>query len=296
MIIERVASRGIVFTFMDLSSEDFECPTNVYVINGDDHFFICDTFLGPDSMKPVIDYLEKEFEEKPIVIFNSHAHWDHYWGNCSFPNPLIISHEKTIQIMKEKGEEELNKYQKFQKGDIQLRFPTILFKEALSFPKEKIVFFYTPGHTIDSSSCFDFKDKILFAADNLESPIPYLSNDDLSPYLSSYKSYQDLPVEIYIPGHGPICNDDNLFQQNLEYLKAFPQLPTNFQSHQESREYAIIHLNNLMNIGTSLDHQEKKETALDYLELAISFVENSILDTTKYLPKIKEKIAEISGK
>lgn len=296
MQIETVGSRGIVFTLMDLSSENFDCPTNVYVINGKDHFFICDTFLGPDSMKLVVNYLEEKFDEKPKILFNSHAHWDHHWGNCAFPNSLIISHEKTREIMQKKGEEELDKYQKFKKGEVELRFPTLLFQQTLSFPEEEIMFFYSPGHTIDSSSCFDFKDKILFAADNLEEPIPYLSEVDLYPYLSTYKTYQKLPVEKYIPGHGPICNDDCLFQQNFEYLKAFPQLPSNYQSIQESREYALIHLNNLGCITDLLVNQEKKEEARKYLELALSFVKKAPLDPAKYLPKIKEKIAKISSK
>jgi flavorubredoxin len=81
MEITTIGSRGVVFTFDDLSTDEYDSPTNVYVINGKEHIFICDTFLGSDSMKGVTDYIEKNFDEKPIIIFNSHYDYDHHWGN-----------------------------------------------------------------------------------------------------------------------------------------------------------------------------------------------------------------------
>ena len=60
-------------------------PLNVYVINGTNHVFICDTHLGPDIMKEVVSYLEEQgMTSKSIIVINSHYDPDHVFGNCFF--------------------------------------------------------------------------------------------------------------------------------------------------------------------------------------------------------------------
>jgi glyoxylase-like metal-dependent hydrolase (beta-lactamase superfamily II) len=206
MKITTVGKRGVVFTFDDLSSEEYDSPTNIYVIDGNKHIFICDTFLGPESMKGVQDYIDDHFSEKQIIIFNSHYHWDHHWGNCFFEKSDIIGNELTQEMIINKGKETLKTNKKFHRGKITLTPPNILFQNKLSFLQDDVIFFFSPGHTPDSSSCFDLQDKILFAADNLEEPIPYLpkSHNDLLTYINTLYQYQKLKPEIIIPGHGSI--------------------------------------------------------------------------------------------
>ena len=45
MKVTEVGKRGVVFTFDDLSTEEMDAPTNVYVIIGEKYIFICDNFI-----------------------------------------------------------------------------------------------------------------------------------------------------------------------------------------------------------------------------------------------------------
>ncbi|MHA1666582.1 MAG: MBL fold metallo-hydrolase, partial [Candidatus Thorarchaeota archaeon] len=171
MKVEKISSRGLFFSFED------PYYTNVHVILGNYHVFILDTFLGNDSMRLVQKTIAEEgHSDKPIVVFNSHADYDHYWGNGAFKDAMIIGHEQCKSRILAEGEASLVKYADHQRGVIELIPPNRTFQETLRFEKDGVEFFHTPGHTLDSASCYDMVDKILFVGDNVESPFPYLNH------------------------------------------------------------------------------------------------------------------------
>jgi glyoxylase-like metal-dependent hydrolase (beta-lactamase superfamily II) len=62
------------------------------------------------------------------------------------------------------------------------------------------------------------KDKVLFAGDNLERPIPCLMSKNLNQYINTLEGYLNLEAEIIIGGHTG-CEDKSLIRHNLDYLK-----------------------------------------------------------------------------
>jgi cyclase len=213
----RVGNRCIVFSFDDLADAS---PTNVLVILGSRHVFVCDTFLGPDPMAIVAEEIRKKHSNNPWIVFNSHADWDHHWGNCFFKNATIVSQEATRKIIEASGAGELVTFKEYIRGKVEIVPPNEVFLGRLRFPNEGIEFVHTPGHTSDSSSCIDLEDKVLFAGDNLEVPIPYLTTPDLDSYIETLKDYLGLDIEHVVPGHGTIVASKSLVSDNLAYLEA----------------------------------------------------------------------------
>nr|MDO8083916.1 MBL fold metallo-hydrolase [Candidatus Sigynarchaeum springense] len=213
----RIGGRCIVFSFDDLVDAS---PTNVLVIIGSRHVFVCDTFLGPDSMAIVADEIRKNHSNNPWIVFNSHADWDHHWGNCYFKNAAIVSQETTRDIIKAIGKQELLTFKEHARGEVIITPPNEVFLGRLRFPNEGIEFVHTPGHTMDSSSCIDLVDKILYAGDNLEMPIPYLTTPDLDSYIETLNDYLGLDIEHVVPGHGTVVASKDLITQNLAYLES----------------------------------------------------------------------------
>lgn len=210
---KKVGGRGTLFTFYDLG-----IPTNVYVINGKNYIYIIDTYLGPDIMREINQYIEKLYGNKPIIVVNSHSHWDHVWGNCLYSSSLVIGHEKCKEYMEQDGLNKLEKYAEYQKGDIVITYPNLTFTDKICFEEDNILIFYTPGHTDDEISVLDMKDKVLFAGDNLERPIPYIMSKDLKQYINTLQDYLKLDVDIIIGGHTG-CESKRLIMDNLEYVK-----------------------------------------------------------------------------
>ncbi|MHA2205421.1 MAG: MBL fold metallo-hydrolase [Candidatus Thorarchaeota archaeon] len=213
MNIKEIGNRGAIFEFDD------PYFTNVMVINGKETVFVCDTYCGPDSMKPIIDYIDKiDASSKDLVVFNSHYHYDHIWGNCGFDEPMIVSHVECRDIVKEERVEMLQHHKSHMRGKIEVVPPNFTFQESVTFHDEGIVFFYTPGHTRDSSSCLDLKDRVLFVADNVESPIPFFYESDLYLYASTLRYYFTMDWKFIVPGHDPVITDDTLLSENLRYV------------------------------------------------------------------------------
>lgn len=215
-LIEKVGSRGTLFVYDDLDG----LPTTVYLIDGPSHWFVIDTFLGPESMRPVRKFIDRRRPAKPVVVLNTHYHWDHVWGNCAFLNATIASHRLTKERMLAHGHEELVAYGQYRKGEVYTVMPQLLFEERQAFEEDGVEFFHSPGHTEDSSSCYDRVDKVLLVGDNVELPLPYLYWNDLGRYQETLKNYVAMDAKRIIAGHCPKVTKEAI-DVNMEYLREF---------------------------------------------------------------------------
>ena len=260
MSSRRISARGVLVWFDD------PYRTNVYIILGDEHVFVLDTFLGNDSMKIVHRLIEDEgCKGMPVVVFNSHADYDHYWGNGAFKDAIIIGHEHCRERILSEGETSLVKYADHQRGEIELVPPNRTFREALRFEGEAVKFFHTPGHTLDSSSCFDERDGVLFVGDNVESPIPYLNHANFDQYIRSLESYLEIDWNYIIAGHDPLLKTPDLVQENIEYLQMFKDWKLDLISFSAAKLHRHID-HNLKTLREELLKSEHKQAALKHFE------------------------------
>jgi len=237
MEIKKIASRGYLFTFYDIG-----IPTNVYVIHAKKYIYVIDTYIGPLIMQEIMKYIETQCSNKEVIIINSHNHWDHVWGNCFFLSNIIISHVLCRKYMIEDGLRKLEMYKEFRKGDVILTNPNLTFTDRINFDEDNILIYHTPGHTDDSISVIDLEDKVLFAGDNLERPIPYLMSKNLNQYIKTLENYINLDVEIVIGGH-TACENKDLIRDNLDYVS---KVSVNNAKEFEEETYADYHKTNMI--------------------------------------------------
>lgn len=248
MDVKKVGNRGFLFSFTDMDNY----PTNVYLINGKSRYFVCDTFLGPSMMTAIAEFALTELGQKSFVIFNSHYHWDHIWGNCYFANALIVSHMMTRERILRLSKKEITKNHRFWEKEAYIKPPDCTFQEKILFPEDSVEYFYSPGHTKDSSSCLDVEDGVLFVGDNLEYPIPYLESAYLEDYETTLKQYKLVPWQTIIPGHGSVAGM-KLLDQNLRYIQ---DLLANQPERYHQEPYQFIHNINIKVAGsTFLDNK-----------------------------------------
>jgi glyoxylase-like metal-dependent hydrolase (beta-lactamase superfamily II) len=284
MKVQEVGTRGFLFTFDD------PYRTNVYAINGEKYLFICDTFLGPDPMKEVLKFLkDKGFTSKPIVVFNSHHDYDHIWGNQLFKDSIILAHNLCRTKIEEIGESDLKDYKDHKKGDVEITLPNTLFSSKVLFIDEGVEFFHSPGHTDDSSSCYDQIDEVLFVGDNIESPYPYLRKLNIAMYSDTLDDYISRNPIVVICGHDDLMFTDKMIRENLEYLKNFA--PMKIDRTDFTKKHRGIHYTNLTTIGKLLKEKGKNEESLEYYKEA-----RILLDEAEQSPRVEDlkvKISEI---
>ncbi len=241
MNIERITDRNITVIF----EEPFRTAT--HLILGDNRVYVCDTFLGPDSMTVVSKIIEQEgMNKKPVVIFNSHADWDHIWGNCHFKKAVTVGHLYTRERILSEGEAELRRWSDYMQGTVTLRSPNLLFTTKVRFADDNVEFFHTPGHTHDSSSCIDHEEKVLFVGDNVESDIPYVNNPEFEVYISTLKDYLRRDWIALVSGHDPVQYDNNLVKSNIRYLQQFKDWAVNLDDIDEGA--LSVHITSLTSL------------------------------------------------
>lgn len=264
MIIEKVGSRGIFFTF-ETGDAPINGNTSIYLINTENKIFLCDTHMGPKSMKYVKEYIHTHgLSNKEIIVFNSHADWDHIWGNFVFKDSTIIAHELCRKRMQQEGGFDLKRKKKYHNGTIkELKLPNLTFSNKLNFEEYEIEFVYAPGHTIDSAICIDRKDSVVFVGDLLEYPIPFINHYDIGGFLKSLELIKKLSSKVILSAHSGII-DEKLFNDNIEYIK---NLLLKKQIHPKDEDYMNYHNYNYKNILMSKHEyiaREKLEEKFDF--------------------------------
>ncbi len=201
MKIEKIKNRSILFTNSIPAGWDL----NIHLIMGDKYNYIIDTGLGSSSIAPIKEYLKHN--SKPIIVINTHYHWDHIWGNSSLKNCIIISHKLCREMIEVNWEEMIQRNKQYLNGEVEMYLPNLIFEKELYFPEDKIRIVYTPGHTIDSISVIDEVEKVLNTGDNIGDSIDeiipsiYCEKDT---YINTLLKYKDMNFDTCVSGHNII--------------------------------------------------------------------------------------------
>ena len=197
MQTERIGTRSVL-----LSHAGLEWGLNLHLIFAKEHNFLIDTGLGYGSIAPVKELLKDE--KKPLVVVNTHHHWDHIWGNGFFEGSIPVAHELCHKMMSASMHADYEKYKHLALGEVKLALPALTFDSALFFPGDDIRIVYSPGHTEDCISVFDEFDGILNAGDNIgdtdEQLVPEL-DCDLEVYRDTLDAYRALAFKLCVSGH-----------------------------------------------------------------------------------------------
>ena len=172
---------------------------------GKQYNYLIDTGLGSESIVPIKEHLQQD--SKPVIVINTHFHWDHIWGNHCFSDSIIIAHERCRDLMIENWDEMLERNKGFIRGDVKKVLPNLTIKDSIYFPEDDIYIFYAPGHTIDGICVFDGQDKVLNVGDNIGDTVDELLPEldmDVESYRKSILRYKELDVQACVSGHNQI--------------------------------------------------------------------------------------------
>lgn len=175
---------------------------NLGLIFGGKHNFVIDTGLGSGSVAPVIERLK--VNKKPVIVVNTHCHWDHIWGNWMFENHTILAHIKCRALEDKHWDGAFAEFGKDADGEVRKCLPNLVFENELYFPDDGVRVFFTPGHSPDGISVYDEVEKVLYAGDNIgdteEVIVPHIDTDKetFKEVIEIYKKYD---FEICISGH-----------------------------------------------------------------------------------------------
>jgi glyoxylase-like metal-dependent hydrolase (beta-lactamase superfamily II) len=208
-----------------------------YLILGKEKALLFDTGNGFDSMSELV----KELTDLPVVVINSHTHYDHIGGNYEFNNILALNNEYTLkwaelgwshELVKNEITPEAICSEKLPGTDISNHYikpftisEFITDGQIIDLGERQIKILSVPGHTPDAIALLDQESGYLWTGDTFyEAAIwLYFDGTDLNDYEKSIRKLADLTPslkKLFTAHNTPISQPNRL----KELVDAFSQI------------------------------------------------------------------------
>ena len=177
---------------------------------------------------------ESESKGQLRYIINTEPHGDHWTGNAFFDVPVIAHEGVRTRILNTNMEEHVARVAAFGPEEPKLlegykaNVPIITFKNGMTMHVGDHTFqmIHMPGHTLYQAAILVKEEGVVFTSDNIFRGVQtwlHEANPDL--WLVALESLRNLDENIFVPGHGEICDKGYLDEQGSfimeweEYVK-----------------------------------------------------------------------------
>jgi glyoxylase-like metal-dependent hydrolase (beta-lactamase superfamily II) len=196
---------------------------------------VVDTMSTPADARQLRSALEPDLDGRTLVVVDTHADYDHAWGNQVFADVPILGHAVCgARLHGAAAYEDLERWKAEMPGrfdEVEPTAPSILFGEAglvLDGGDLTIELITTPGHTDDHTSLYLPELDLLLAGDAAEVPFPHVSSGaGLVRARASLQRLMTLGARYVLPCHGG-TTDPAVLERNVAWIDAVmadPDLP-----------------------------------------------------------------------
>lgn len=206
---------------------------NVFIVVTARYVVIVDTLINPATAQRLVDYAQPYLPGRQLLVVNTHADYDHAWGNQLFagprapvPAPILAHRMAAARFGAPETAQELAEMQAKEPaifGPVVLTKPTITFDTALTIGGGDLTLelFPTPGHTPDHIAIYVPEIRTLLAGDAAELPFPFAHTADGLPQMrASLAALAKLKATTVLYCHAPGETGPRLLRDNLAYFDA----------------------------------------------------------------------------
>jgi glyoxylase-like metal-dependent hydrolase (beta-lactamase superfamily II) len=225
----------------DVVGEFEGMEVDAYIIITATTAVVLDTLLCPEDAEQVMHMVQNDIVGKHLLAVNSHADWDHAWGNAYFTGtraaPIIAHEHGRVRLQSEEARVELADFQQRYPlfHNVTLVPPTVTFSQGLTVygGDLTIELFPAPGHHRDHIAAWIPELRLLLAFDAVENPLPCLENAAAIPsMMNTLEHFLALEPERVLCSHGKTTSPQ-LVKDNLTYIHELKRRAGAFlQQHQ----------------------------------------------------------------
>ncbi|GAC1627668.1 MAG: hypothetical protein NVS4B7_17040 [Ktedonobacteraceae bacterium] len=195
---------------------------DAYVVLTDSYLLVFDTLLGPADVSAMMQIVQNDIGKRHILVVNSHADWDHAWGNAYFQGeqaaPIIAHEHGRVRMQSDEARVELANYQRRYAifRDVELVPPTLTFNQHFTIHDGRLTIelFPAPGHHLDHLAAWLPELRLLLAFDAVEKPLPCIENAAAVPAM-----FTTLEHFIALQPERVLCSHVVLLPRNLNTLR-----------------------------------------------------------------------------
>lgn len=202
-----------------------------YVTTSDGLVMIDSPHKPSDAMK-----LKAEIARRGELryIINTEPHGDHWTGNAFFDVPVIAHEGVRTRILNTDMPQHLARVASFGPEEPKLlegyrpNAPVITFQTGMTIHVGDHTFqmIHMPGHTLYQAAILIKEEGVVFTSDNIFYKVQtFIQEANPDQWLQALESLRRLDEEIFVPGHGQICDKSYLDEQGSYILewKAYVQ-------------------------------------------------------------------------
>ena len=193
---------------------EFQGCNSSLVVTGEG-VVVIDTPMVPAEAKKWAEEAEKHGPVRYVI--NCEPHGDHISGNCYFGG-TGIAHEGTRRAILKSSVEDMKNMLKMMapdspplEEDFYYRPPEITLTDKLTLymGKHTLQLVHMPGHTPYQVTVYVPEEKVVFTSDNVNLGTLVFRDSLPDVWLESLKKYEELDVDMVVPGHGKVVMDEN---------------------------------------------------------------------------------------
>lgn len=167
-------------------------------------------------------------------IINTEPHGDHWTGNAFFQVPVIAHEGVRTRILATDMPQHLARVAAFSPDEPKLlegyrpNVPVLTFQDSLTLHVGDHTFqmVHMPGHTLYQAAILIKEEGVVFTSDNIFYKVQtFIQEANPEHWLQALEELRRLDEEVFIPGHGAVCDKSYLDEQGdyiLEW-KAYVQ-------------------------------------------------------------------------
>ncbi len=208
-------------------------PTvDAFIVVSARYVVLVDTLINPRTASAMLGIAREHLGGgRQLLVVNTHADWDHCWGNGIFdgpdalhPAPIVASRRCAEQFRSPEAAPFLREMQGREParfGEVRLVPPTVLFDERLGIDGGDLTLelFATPGHSPDHVAIAIPEIGLLLAGDAAEAPFPFARSAETLPALrDSLARMAALDPATVLYCHAPVTSGPRLLRDNIAYF------------------------------------------------------------------------------
>lgn len=167
-------------------------------------------------------------------IINTEPHGDHWTGNAFFQVPVIAHEGVRTRILNTDMAQHVARVASFGPEEPKLlenyapNVPVITFQRSMTLHVGDHTFqmIHMPGHTLYQAAILIKEEGVVFTSDNIFCKVQtFIQEANPDQWLDALAGLRTLDEEVFVPGHGAVCDQSYLDEQG-EYIlewKAYVQ-------------------------------------------------------------------------
>ena len=227
---------------------------DAYIVISERYVVVLDTMLCPADVTGMMSFVADELPGHAVLCVDSHADWDHAWGNAYFTGerggPIIAHDYCRTRLQSQEAADELAEFQQNYTlfRDVRLVPPTITFAQSMTIHGGDLTIELksAPGHHPDQIVAWIPALRLLLAFDAVEKPLPLMDDQRCVPDMfATLEQLVALQPERVLCSHGK-STSPQLVADNLHYVREIERRSRLLLREQRPSDEELEHASSLI--------------------------------------------------